>query len=72
MFPVYGGNCLSRQEFQNSVEKLSQGRSKVADDARQVRKCLRQQSKDSITISSPSYVQTLVSSTGSHLKFLNF
>jgi hypothetical protein len=34
MFPVYGGKCLSRKELHNSVEKSSQGRSKVADDAR--------------------------------------
>jgi hypothetical protein len=34
-FPVYGGTCLSRKAFHNWVEKFSQGRSKVADDARQ-------------------------------------
>jgi hypothetical protein len=34
MFPLYGGKCLSRKVFHNWVEKLSQGRSKVADDAR--------------------------------------
>jgi hypothetical protein len=35
-FPVYGGKCLSRKAVHNWVEKSSQGRSKVADDARQV------------------------------------
>jgi hypothetical protein len=34
MFPVYGGKCLPRKAVHNEVEKLSQGRSKVADDAR--------------------------------------
>jgi hypothetical protein len=34
MFPVYGGQCLSRKAFHNWVEKFSQGHSKVADDAR--------------------------------------
>jgi hypothetical protein len=34
MFPVYSGKCLSRKEIHNWVEKFSQGRSKVADDAR--------------------------------------
>jgi hypothetical protein len=34
MFPVYVGMCLSRKAVPNWVEKFSQGRSKVADDAR--------------------------------------
>jgi hypothetical protein len=34
MFPVYGGKCLSRKAFHNCVEKLSEGHSKVEDDAR--------------------------------------
>jgi hypothetical protein len=34
MFPVYGGKCLSREAVHNWVEKISRGRSKVADDAR--------------------------------------
>jgi hypothetical protein len=34
MFPVYGGKCLSRKEIHKWVEKFSQGRSKVADNAR--------------------------------------
>jgi hypothetical protein len=33
-FPVYGGKCLSRKAVHNWVEKFSQGRSKIADDAR--------------------------------------
>jgi hypothetical protein len=33
-FPVYGGKCLSRKVVHNWVVKFSQGRSKVADDAR--------------------------------------
>jgi transposase len=37
MFPVYGGKTLSRKAVYNWVEKISQGRSKVADDARQGR-----------------------------------
>jgi hypothetical protein len=46
MFPVYGVKCLSRKAVHNWVEKLSEGRSKVADDETEVRKWLRQQSKD--------------------------
>jgi hypothetical protein len=34
MFPVYGGKCLSRKAVYRWVEKFSQGRSKVAVDAR--------------------------------------
>jgi hypothetical protein len=34
MFPVYGGKCLLRKADYNWVEKFSQGRSKVAVDAR--------------------------------------
>jgi hypothetical protein len=34
MFLVYGGKCSSHKAVHNLVEKFSQGRSKVADDAR--------------------------------------
>jgi hypothetical protein len=34
MSPVYVGKCLPRKAVHNWVEKLSQGRLKVADDAR--------------------------------------
>jgi hypothetical protein len=34
IFPVYGGKYLSRKAVHNFVEKFSQGRSKVADNAR--------------------------------------
>jgi hypothetical protein len=34
MLSVYGGKCLSCKAVQNMAEKFSQGRSKVADDAR--------------------------------------
>jgi hypothetical protein len=34
MFHVYGGKRFSRKSIQNWVEKFSEGRSKVADDAR--------------------------------------
>jgi hypothetical protein len=34
IFPVYGGECLSCKALHNWVKKFSQGRSKVADDAR--------------------------------------
>jgi hypothetical protein len=34
MFPVYDGKYLSHKAIHNWVEKFSQGRSKVADDAR--------------------------------------
>jgi hypothetical protein len=34
MFPVYSEKCLSRKAVHNWVEKLSEIRSKVADDAR--------------------------------------
>jgi hypothetical protein len=34
MFPVYGGKCLLHKAVHNWVKKSSQGRSKVADDAR--------------------------------------
>jgi hypothetical protein len=33
MFPVHGGKGLSRKAVHNWVEKFSQGRPKVADDA---------------------------------------
>jgi hypothetical protein len=45
-FPVCGGKCLSRKAVHKWVEKFSQARSKVADDARQGARWLRQQSKD--------------------------
>jgi hypothetical protein len=34
LFPVYGGKCFSRKAFHNWVETISQGRLKVAGDAR--------------------------------------
>jgi hypothetical protein len=34
MFPLYGWKSLSRKAVHDWVEKCSQGRSKVADDAR--------------------------------------
>jgi hypothetical protein len=34
MFPIYGSKCLTCKAVHNWVEKFSQGRSKVADDAR--------------------------------------
>jgi hypothetical protein len=34
MFLLYGGKCLSHKAVHNWVEKFSQGRSNVADDAR--------------------------------------
>jgi hypothetical protein len=34
MFLFYGRKCVSRKAVRNFVEKFSQGRSKVADDAR--------------------------------------
>jgi hypothetical protein len=34
IFPVYGWKCLLRKAVHNWVEKVSQGRSKAADDAR--------------------------------------
>jgi hypothetical protein len=33
IFPVYRGQCLSYNVVHNRVNKFSQGRSKVADDA---------------------------------------
>jgi hypothetical protein len=36
IFPVCGGKCLSRKGVQNWIKKFSQGRSKVADDARKL------------------------------------
>jgi hypothetical protein len=33
ILPLYGGKCLLRKAFHKWVEKFSQGRSKVADDA---------------------------------------
>jgi hypothetical protein len=33
MFPVCGGKCFSRKAVQNSVEKFSEGRSKITNDA---------------------------------------
>jgi hypothetical protein len=46
VFPVYGGKCLSRKAVHNWVEKFSQWPSKVSDDETDVRKWLRQESKD--------------------------
>jgi transposase len=34
IFPVYGWKCLLRKAVHRWIEKFSQGRSKVADDAR--------------------------------------
>jgi transposase len=34
MLPVYGGKCLSRKAVHDWVKNFSEGRSKVADDAR--------------------------------------
>jgi hypothetical protein len=34
MFPVYDGKCLTCKAVYNWAEKFSQGRSRVADDAR--------------------------------------
>jgi hypothetical protein len=34
MFPVYSEKCLSRKAVHNWVEKFSEGRSKIAGDAR--------------------------------------
>jgi hypothetical protein len=34
MFAVYGGKCLSRKAVHNWIEKFSEERSKVVDDAR--------------------------------------
>jgi hypothetical protein len=34
MLPVYCGKCLSLKAVHSLVEKISQGRSKVTDDAR--------------------------------------
>jgi hypothetical protein len=34
MFPVYGWKCLSRKALHNWIDKFSEGRSKVEDDAR--------------------------------------
>jgi hypothetical protein len=36
VFPIYVGKCLSHKAVHNWVEKFSQGRSKVSDDARPV------------------------------------
>jgi hypothetical protein len=33
MFPVYSGKCLLHKAVHNWVDKFSQGRSKIADDA---------------------------------------
>jgi hypothetical protein len=41
MFPLYGGKCLSCKTIDNWAEKFSEGRSKVANDARLVRRWLR-------------------------------
>jgi hypothetical protein len=46
MFHVYCGNCLSRQAVQNWVEKRGKIFADDEDDETEVRKWLRQQSKD--------------------------
>jgi hypothetical protein len=45
-FPVYSGKCLSLKAVHNWVKKFSEGRSEVADDETEMRKWLRQESKD--------------------------
>jgi hypothetical protein len=44
--PAEGETHLSRKEVHNWIEKLSQGRSKIAGDEMGERKWLRQESKD--------------------------
>jgi hypothetical protein len=46
MFPVHSGKCLSCKAVHNWVQKFSQRRSKLTHDETEVRKWLRQQSKD--------------------------
>jgi hypothetical protein len=46
MFYVYGGKCLSLKAVNSLVKQFSQKRSEVADDELEMRKWLRQQSKD--------------------------
>jgi thiamine kinase-like enzyme len=46
MLPVYGWKCLSRKAVHNWIEIFSQGYSKVADNETELRKWLKQQSKD--------------------------
>jgi hypothetical protein len=45
IFLVYGGKCLSCKAVHNWVKKLSETRSKVADDETEVQKWLRKDSK---------------------------
>jgi hypothetical protein len=46
MFGVYGWKCLSRKAVHSWFEKFSRGRSNMTDDETEVRKWLRQRSKD--------------------------
>jgi hypothetical protein len=46
MFPVYGGKCLSRKEVHNWPTNSLKDVRKSQMMREQVRKCLRQQSKD--------------------------
>jgi hypothetical protein len=46
IFHAYGRKCLSRKAFHNWIEKFSQERVKVANDARPIGYWLRKQSKD--------------------------
>jgi hypothetical protein len=46
MFPVYGGKCLSRKAVQNCVENFCKDVRKSQLMTDQMRKWLRQQSKD--------------------------
>jgi transposase len=50
MFPFYGGKCVSRKVVHNWVEKFSQERWKMADDARPGAKWLKQQSNTSMLL----------------------
>jgi hypothetical protein len=71
MFPVYGWKCLSRKAVHNWVEKFSQGRSKLAGDETEVRKWLRQQSKDFYATGFDSLVKRrdmCISGSGGYVK----
>jgi hypothetical protein len=59
MFPVYGGKCLSRKAVHNWVEKRGK---RFADDEEfetEVRKRLRQRSKDFCAVGFDSLVKRL-------------
>jgi thiamine kinase-like enzyme len=59
MLFVHGGKCFSRKAVLSWAEKFSQGYPNVADNETEVRKWLRQQSKDFYAVGIDALVKPL-------------